>query len=422
MYATISRLNYTDNIIYNHTETKPIDICNILCTSCDNESVYIRIIIKKKCTFKHYNGGWIDIKNFIKKNDVILSDLYNIYDIKTISIFNFKLTWIYIIHLCKLNRIDTLKYLYNNKNYKNQIIEIMKYQYDNNNNFIFHAGLEYGQLHCLEWFEENNIMPVEYYNESYVGILDTISINGFTHILDWFIHSGLKYGFKLKYSEDALKGASEYGYINVLEWWKNSGLPLKYDEHSIGYASETGKVAVLEWWKNSGLELKYNIYAIAYASGCGHVDVLEWWKQSGLELKYDTYALKLASKRGHIDVLEWWKNSGLELKYHDGVIIDTSVDVLEWWKNSGLPLKYSNDVIDYASETGRIKSLEWWKNSGLELKYSRIAIDHASKFDQISTLEWWKNSGLELKYSYRAFQECNPHTLKWWLESKLPIK
>jgi hypothetical protein len=27
-----------------------------------------------------------------------------------------------------------------------------------------------------------------------------------------------------------------------------------------------------------------------------------------------------------------------------------------------------------------------------------------------------------LKYSYRAFQECNPHTLKWWLESKLPIK
>ena len=51
------------------------------------------------------------------------------------------------------------------------------------------------------------------------------------------------------------------------------------------------------------------------ASTCGQVEVLQWWKDSGLELQYDESVLIGASCGGQIAVLEWWQESGLELRY-----------------------------------------------------------------------------------------------------------
>ncbi|KAI9218489.1 hypothetical protein BC828DRAFT_407539 [Blastocladiella britannica] len=39
-----------------------------------------------------------------------------------------------------------------------------------------------------------------------------------------------------------------------------------------------------------------------WASRNGHVDVLEWWRNSGLELTYSEDAMDWASKNGHVDV------------------------------------------------------------------------------------------------------------------------
>jgi len=43
-------------------------------------------------------------------------------------------------------------------------------------------------------------------------------------------------------------------------------------------------VNILEWWKNSGLEIKYTYYAMHRASFCGYIEILEWWRISGGEL------------------------------------------------------------------------------------------------------------------------------------------
>ena len=52
--------------------------------------------------------------------------------------------------------------------------------------------------------------------------------------------------------------------------------------------------------------IEYTANAMNWASENGHVNVLDWWKNSGLKLKYTTKAFYVGGK-----VRNWWINSGL---------------------------------------------------------------------------------------------------------------
>ena len=51
--------------------------------------------------------------------------------------------------------------------------------------------------------------------------------------------------------------AAENGYIDILEWWRNSGLELKYSKHKINvcfdYVRKKHRTKLRTNWKNSGL-------------------------------------------------------------------------------------------------------------------------------------------------------------------------
>jgi len=287
--------------------------------------------------------------------------------------------------------------------------------------------------------------------------INCVCRDGLTDILDFW----KKTNQKLDYSEWVLLIASKYGRVNVLTWWKNSGLPLNYCRFNLelNEASKYGHVNVLEWWKNSGLLLRYNDKVLIEASTNGHIDVLNWWKNSGLKVythNFNIDILKSLCEKGQFAVIEWWINSGLLFKYNvndlissiinvgvennnnnvlewlknsgllkgiDDVSSNNNINFLEWWKNSGLPLTYSEKAINSASECGHVNVLEWWKNSGLPLKYNENAIDLASENDHVAVLEWWKNSGLPLKYSNYAIDSlCGKDVLEWWKNSGLELK
>ena len=496
MYVKISTVHGI-LICKNIKNIKNLELNEYLCEQYSIKNIYINILIEKKLMYYNFADVSLETYSYIEDNNVIISDSYNIYDIETILKFKLDVTKQYIGALFRANRNDTLQHLYKHKNYKNKIIKMLEDDCISKNYYypyIFYTGLCKGSSLILEWCEENNTMPIKYFNTSkYSHILDIGSSNGVIHILDWFIKSGLKYGFELKYSDNALNSASGSGYTNVLDWWFNSGLELKYSERALDRASKNNHINVLDWWLNSGLELKYSEDALDWASKNGHINVLDWWKNTGLPIKCSLLALKYAISNNHYHVLEWWKNNGLisiskyietenNIENEIKSILDSAsqfgnLNILEWWKNSGLPFHYSQSInlasneghvhilewflhsnlpleydekaLQYASHHSHINVLEWWKNSGLPLKYdyltmvwvnidvlewwknsglplkySEVSIDSVSRgyYESIKVLEWWKNSGLELKYSQETLNNCSPSTLKWWLESKLPIK
>ena len=139
-------------------------------------------------------------------------------------------------------------------------------------------------------------------------------------------------------------------------------------------------------------------YSMDLASKNNYINILNWWKASGLKLNYESYAMNEASANGHVEALQWWLNSNLELKYTEFAINEASrkgfVNILQWWRNSELELKYDNQAMNEASANGHTKILQWWTESALKLKFDRSGMNWAYDYGRTDTLRWWEHSKL----------------------------
>ncbi|KAI9348963.1 hypothetical protein DFJ73DRAFT_422846 [Zopfochytrium polystomum] len=220
----------------------------------------------------------------------------------------------------------------------------------------------------------------------------------------------------------AVDSAGAKGHVQVLQWWKGSGLPPPLPNGCpLSEASKHGHVAVLQWYKDSGWPLDYSWLAMDQASEAGHVPVLQWWKDSGLPLKFDR-AMRHASSNNHINVLQWWKDSGLRIRteIHDLDNV-SSIEVLEWWRRSGLEI-FCGDSLIRASESGNLEVLDWWKSSGLKLTHINAAVYSACRAGNLGSLQWWKDSGLDVDVRH-ALTNCfriPPAVVQWWGKSGWP--
>jgi len=183
----------------------------------------------------------------------------------------------------------------------------------------------YNRTSVLEWWFENSVSPSRGVN---INLIDATSDASST--------------LYRSYNKEAMDSASRNGHVDVLKWWKASGLPLAYSEASLEGASGRGHIPVLDWWKHSELQLKIG-KVMDLASLAGHIKVLDWWAKSGLSLVYDKALLNASSAAGGVAVLEWWKHSGLRLIY-DGQALTTATlhdrpEILQWWKDSGLLIR-----------------------------------------------------------------------------------
>ncbi|RMZ74963.1 hypothetical protein DV737_g5587, partial [Chaetothyriales sp. CBS 132003] len=166
---------------------------------------------------------------------------------------------------------------------------------------------------------------------------------------------------KKQYGPEAMDGASRAGFVEVLDWWLNSGLPLSYTEKALESASAKGHVEVLEcieWWEASGIPYSHEDGVTRLASQHGHVKVLELWHSfKGSKMIFDNQVLVGATKNGHAGVLQWWKDAsakyGLRVEYktcdieeamEDAVGGGGESEVREWWGRNGLNLGVGTDI------------------------------------------------------------------------------
>ncbi|KAJ5090132.1 hypothetical protein N7532_008816 [Penicillium argentinense] len=186
-----------------------------------------------------------------------------------------------------------------------------------------------------------------------------------------------------EYMADAMDGASRAGFIHVLDWWLNSGLPLRYTERALESASAEGRVAVLDWWKSASAEaspykplpLKVG-KSVLLAAQSGRTASLAWWDASGIPYSHAENVARIASTHGHVHVLDfWYRLKGPKMIFDNQVLVGPTKNghdhVLQWWKDCGLRVEFKTCDIEEALEDavsgadGRVRS--WWECNGLNL-------------------------------------------------------
>lgn len=194
---------------------------------------------------------------------------------------------------------------------------------------------------------------------------------------------------KKVYEAIAIDGASRAGFIEVLQWWLDSGLPLHYTERALENASSRGLVDVLDWWRMNNLKLAGTSRelplkvgkAIWLAAQCGRVQSIAWWERSGIPYSHEERVATVASQGGHVEVLDlWYSLKGSKMIFDNQVLVGPTkhghANVLEWWKEAsrkwGLRVEYKTCDIEEAMEDavgggGEGEVREWWARNGLNL-------------------------------------------------------
>lgn len=188
-----------------------------------------------------------------------------------------------------------------------------------------------------------------------------------------------------EYLADAMDGASRAGFVEVLEWWRTSGLELRYTERALESASAEGQIAVLEWWKKaSATATSVNLIplkvgkSVLLAAQSGRTRSLAWWDVSGIPYSHGESVARIASTHGHVRVLELWHRlKGPKMIFDSQVLVGPTRSgydhVLEWWRCSGLRVEFKTcDIEEALEDADPVSGAEervrrWWARNGLNL-------------------------------------------------------
>lgn len=130
----------------------------------------------------------------------------------------------------------------------------------------------------------------------------------------------------------SISHATQNGHTSVVRWWLHAGVPFAHEDTVAKLASTHGHVAILQLWHSiKGSKMIFDHQVLPHATKHGCVDVLEWWKRSGLKVEYRICDIEEALEDGMegqrgTEVRRWWARNGLNL----------GVGTSEWMKTKVL--------------------------------------------------------------------------------------
>jgi hypothetical protein len=217
-------------------------------------------------------------------NKYIVKKKYSLFDLKTYDDLKLNIEDNdYIIeHACRLNNINFLNKNYR-LNYSHRAIDMASANghvnvldwWKNNKLYMSYSILAIdlassnGHIEVLEWWK-NSGLELKYTRDA----IDNASEKCLYEVLEWWKKSGLK----IFHGNRTMNYATRDNDIKMLEWWKESGLECMYDRNIMTIALRSNDIKTIEWWINSGLQLNFDKVSFEYCS----IEVIKWYKQSGL--------------------------------------------------------------------------------------------------------------------------------------------
>lgn len=287
------------------------------------------------------------------------------------------------------------------------------------------ASYNYNRPEILEWWKQHLRLPGHPEPHRHYGpeAVDGASRQGFIEVLDWWRRSGLC----MKYTETALEQASARGFIHILEWWKAASL------HTSGYghAVDEGRSGVKR--SNTGttspacedasgtltpsttsshaLRLKVG-KSILTAAQHGHANVVRWWVDSGIPFSHEEGVAKIASAYGHVDVLETWKElkgDKFAMSYDSQVLVGPTkngfVRVLEWWRRQTLGSDGADGDNGAVTDAGEGKRLKVeYKTCDIE-EALEDSVEMEGSEGEVEVRRWWGRNGLNLEVATGEWME-----------------
>lgn len=162
-----------------------------------------------------------------------------------------------------------------------------------------------GHIEVLEWFAQYDASSRTFVSDDdderlhailYTSAaIDGASINGHIHVLNWWVHwvtsnrlstDNVAPAPVFKWTNLAMDEASNNDRIDVLNWWvQQHHMSLIYTHVPIYVATMDCNLEILDWWRTSGLDLhltEQNVWELKTVLAATHVEpeysgALEWW-------------------------------------------------------------------------------------------------------------------------------------------------
>lgn len=365
---------------------------------------------------------------------------------------------------------------------------IYRYCVMNNVKFDTEYALKYAYFGCsfdaVDWLMDlhyNNEYPVKFSLAS----IDSITINHVDEtrllaVLRQWINFVDSHGKVWDNTTTVVNYASKKGYVRVLQWLHEMDIDklcvLEYSVNSINLASQFGRIEVLDFWyeyyKTTKSDNPFGVFTHAnyifdFFNVSNGLDVYNWWLRLYLENEimpsynlsihnvddsfltyfnwwidvHEKYGWEFKSKmsmlnnltaRGDIASLERWKSVRDVFPFRlDDEVMDRAKDtkVLDWWLNFHLEC---GDKLRYTEKSmyGKTELVEWWVSAStahnFELKIPKKVVYKLSvSYDRMPDLEWWLRSGLLVDFDYNKFDyhmkysEKAPLSVRnWWKANK----